>query len=227
VARGGRGIIDLTIQLAGHDLSAMPERTLWWPATRTLVLADMHLGKDEGLRRAGAPIPRGGMESDLARLAAAIARTAPARIAIVGDLVHGRIGLSERTIETVVGWRGTIDAPIILVAGNHEASVGGERLAAALRAWRIDHAGPRLTCGGITLVHDPTDAVGPSICGHLHPVVRVGRRRAPVFARTGERLVLPAFSAFTTGAAVGPDDADELLVCAEDRVISLARQARR
>lgn len=223
MARGGRGIIDLAIQLAGHELAAMPERTLWWPWARTLILADMHLGKDEGLRRAGAPIPRGTMESDLARLDHAIARTAPELLAIVGDLVHGRIGLSDHTIRTVARWRDRLCTPITLVAGNHEASVGDVRLNDALRAWRIEYAGPSLTRDAISLVHDPADAEGPAICGHLHPVVCLGRIRAPAFVRNGDRIVLPAFSAFTTGSAVHPDDADELLVCAEDRVLSLAR----
>jgi len=42
---------------AEAEVVLLPERAVWWPATRTLLVADLHLGKCETLRANGAPMP--------------------------------------------------------------------------------------------------------------------------------------------------------------------------
>lgn len=212
---------DLPIQLAGETLHALPERAVHWPRTRTLALSDLHLGKGEGLRAAGAPLPVGTMQSDLDRLSRAIERTAAERVIIVGDLIHGRLGLKDHVIERVAAWRDQHACAFVLVVGNHDRNARGNKLPAALDAWRMDTADPELTIDAISFVHDPEDAAGPSVAGHLHPVVRVGRERVPAFVRVGESLVLPAFSAFTGGLGIEPREWDEVACCCEDEVVRL------
>ncbi|MEO1584608.1 MAG: ligase-associated DNA damage response endonuclease PdeM [Planctomycetota bacterium] len=213
---------DQTIHLAGETLEAMPERTLWWPRTRTLALADLHLGKDEGLRAAGAAVPTGPMAADLDRLSAAIDRTNPDRVIIVGDLIHGRLGLKDHVIDSVAAWRAGHGCGFILVVGNHDRNARGNKLPAALDAWGMETADPELTIGPICFVHDPADATGPSVTGHVHPSIGVGRgARVPAFVRTGEVIVLPAFSAFTSGAPIDPRAADEVVCCCEGEAVRL------
>lgn len=212
------------MHIAGESLLAMPERSLYWAGTRTLAVSDLHLGKDEGLRAAGAPVPTGPMQADLERLSRAIERTDPERVVIVGDLIHGRLGLTDRVIEAVAAWRDRHACSFVLVMGNHERSARGNKLPGALEAWRMDTADPELTVGAITFVHDPDAARGPAIAGHIHPAVSLGRAKAPAFTVRDDVLTLPAFSAFTAGAPIDPRAFDDVVCCCEGQVVRLTPQ---
>jgi uncharacterized protein len=41
------------------DIVLLPGRAAWMPATRTLLVADLHLGKAATFRHAGIPVPEG------------------------------------------------------------------------------------------------------------------------------------------------------------------------
>ena len=73
----GAGTPDGSVEVrtGGEQLWLMPERAAWWPARRTLLVADLHLGKSETIRSFGAPIPSGVLDESLGRLSRAIART--------------------------------------------------------------------------------------------------------------------------------------------------------
>ena len=59
-----------------------------------------------------------------------------------------------------------------------------------------------MTLGALTFRHLPTGASG-EISGHLHPVARVAHRGRAVsrrcFAADANRMIMPAFGAFTGG----------------------------
>lgn len=213
------------LHVAGEELLAMPERTLYWPRMRTLAASDLHLGKDEGLRAAGAAVPMGLMHADLDRLSSAIERTDAERVVIVGDLIHGRLGLKDHVIEAVARWRDRHACAFVLVVGNHDRNARGNKLPIALDAWRMDTADPELTIDAITFVHDPEDATGPSIAGHVHPAVAMGRAKAPAFTLAGGVLTLPAFSGFTAGAPIDPRVYDRVACVCDDAVISCYESA--
>ena len=50
---------DLLIDVAGVHLELLADRAVWLAATRTLLIADLHLGKAQSFRRAGVPVPSG------------------------------------------------------------------------------------------------------------------------------------------------------------------------
>lgn len=45
------------IALHGERIDLLPERAAWWPAARTLFVADAHLGKAAVFRARGLPVP--------------------------------------------------------------------------------------------------------------------------------------------------------------------------
>ena len=63
-----------------------------------------------------------------------------------------------------------------------------------------------MALGALVLRHIPVETAAGEIAGHLHPsavVVRRGRRlRRKCFAGDGNRLVMPAFGAYTGGLNV-------------------------
>jgi metallophosphoesterase superfamily enzyme len=50
------------------DILLLPGRAAFLPASATLLVADLHLGKAATFRQAGIPVPEGSAQADLARL---------------------------------------------------------------------------------------------------------------------------------------------------------------
>lgn len=197
-------------------------RALHWPAAEALLIADLHLGKGEAFRRAGLPVPRGGTRGDLSRLAGLIDATRAARLVILGDVLHG-------ALHTAAGWRMEWQAfreahaalRVEAVVGNHDRALADGPGAAALGIALLAE-GQRER--GIALCHEPDHAPpgGPSLCGHLHPAVRVpGLGKLPAFwwRARARQLVLPACSDFTGRIAPRPERNDALYACAGHAVL--------
>lgn len=211
----------LSIELWGRPVELLPERALFLPASRTLVVADLHLGKAAAMRSLAVPVPAGTTAETLERLRGALDRTGAARVVVVGDLFHSPRGYRDETLATIASFRERHPTPMVLVPGNHDREL--DRVATRLG---VELAGDRLEEDGLALCHDASCPEQPTICGHLHPAVRVpgvaGRwHRLPCFWRSDLKLVLPAMGAFTGCSMVDPARGDEVWVIAEDRVVGM------
>ena len=77
-------------------LTFLPERALWRQKGRILMVADLHLGKAETFQAHGVPFPSDADTGTLNPLLDLCERWQPSRLIILGDLIHSRLGLSER-----------------------------------------------------------------------------------------------------------------------------------
>lgn len=216
-------MIDLSLTLQEEPVRLLPERALFLPRTRTLVVADVHLGKDTSFRAAGIPIPGDTTAETLERLTQAMARTAAARVIFLGDLVHARSSLDEQTVTAVAAWRAAHAAiEMILVPGNHDARAG--RLP---DAWQLVIAADELLEPPFVFKHHPEASPrGYALAGHLHPAVRLmgrgrQRERLACFLLRPAYGVLPAFGTFTGAYTVTPQADDRVFVVAQDHVIAV------
>ncbi len=226
---------DARVRLRGEALELLPERVLWWPAQRALLIADAHFGKAASFRAHGVPVPRGTTSEGLARLSSAIGRKNAQVAVFLGDFLHSEKGRADATLARLHEWRsrhGALD--MLLVRGNHDDRAGDPPASLGLRVVDEPHRmGPFALChvpegfrdrdndGELTLTaQEPAPYV---LCGHLHPAWRVsGKRdsvRLPCFWFTRRYAVLPAFGAFTGGHVIGRRAADRVFVVADDRVI--------
>jgi len=210
-----------------REVVLLPERAVYWPARRTLMVADLHLGKSGTFRSVGAPIPDGVMDSDLSRLAAALRATEAQRLVILGDLLHAAPGVTRELIEHVAEWRnadGRGSLEILVVPGNHD-----RRLDLVSAPWGLRIPGPSFIDGPFSFRHDPGDAAaageGYTWAGHLHPMISLrgggDRLRLPCFWLGAAAGVLPAFSEFTRGVTIRPGKADRVFAVADQRVIEV------
>lgn len=205
----------IAIDLAGETLQLLPDRAAYWPAQRSLLIADLHLGKGDIFRDAGLAVPSGGTGHDLARLAQLL-QAHPARaLYVLGDLLHG----TEYGARWRSHWQTWRDAHaalhIVAIAGNHDRRLADARL-------ELELAGTRLAVGPLLLSHLPAAGNGV-VCGHLHPVVKLPRvpGRHAAFVQQSGQLILPAFSRFTGGHEWNAQPQQQLFVCTADRVIAL------
>jgi len=185
------------IVLAGVPLLADPRGALYWQEHGLLVVADLHLEKGSSFAARGQLLPPYDTASTLARLSHVIADYRPRCVVALGDSFHdgggpARLGDDDReSLRIMQGGR-----EWIWLTGNHDPEpadgIGGTFTES-------------LTLGPLTFRHLPSDTPG-EVSGHLHPVARISHRGRAVsrrcFAADKNRMVMPAFGAFTGGLNV-------------------------
>lgn len=180
----------------GHPLQLLAQRAVWDPARRTLLVADLHLGKAETFQAHGIALPSDGDLDTLNALIELAAQWPCQQVIVLGDLVHSRLGLTPQLREKLEALPELLGCPLRLIGGNHDR---GSWIAGLQQE-------PPQTLGPWWLSHDPDPRAGLlNLCGHLHPVALVGRGndrlRLPCFSldRQQQRLALPAFGRLTGG----------------------------
>ena len=112
-------------KVAGEDLVLLPERAVYWPAKKTLFVADFHLGKAASFRRAGIALPSGTTAENVERLGRAIDKTGAKQVVFLGDFLHSAMGRTQSTFERFAAWRESRKAvDLTIVRGNHDKKAG-------------------------------------------------------------------------------------------------------
>lgn len=182
------------IAIAGEVALCDPRGALVFPDMRLLVVSDLHLEKGSAFARRGRLLPPYDTGATLDLLDTVIADHRPATVISLGDSFHDGFGAErmpsiyrDRLLSLMAGreW--------IWVAGNHDPDAPADLPGVV--------AG-ELALGDLRFRHEPLAGAEPGeIAGHLHPgavVVQRGRAvRRRCFATDGERLVMPAFGAYT------------------------------
>ncbi len=224
----GEGCV--TIDLAGEAITLMPERASWWEAARTLIIADLHLGKSETMRVAGIPVPEVDLDEQFKRLHLAVERVGAERVVVAGDLIHAPAGLTRglaaRVAERLACLRER-GVRVVLVRGNHDRRIEGVEA-----SWGLVEIHESMEEGAIRIVHEPRDGrtrEGGYIAGHLHPALSVGGiggAKVPAFVATDRGLILPAFSRFTAGGRIAREPGQRWYPIADGRVMEIGAKAR-
>src|SRR5689334_19544287 len=111
--------------VAGEEMIPQANRTLFWPAERTLFVADVHLGKGAAFRAGAVPVPTGSTQDTLSRLHDAVVEPEASRLVILGDLWHAAAGRTCENLEQFLTWRGRHPGlSVTLVEGNHDVKSG-------------------------------------------------------------------------------------------------------
>ena len=184
-----------TVALLDHQLQARPSGALWWPARRTLIVADLHLGKPARIaRRSGETLPPYAAAETLDRLEREVATTRAHCVVSLGDgFDDDRAALdlpgdTRAAIEQIMAGRDWI-----WIRGNHDPApppFGGNSTA-------------ELEIDGLLLRHIADPSATGEISAHYHPKARLSLRGTslsrPAFLVDRARVILPAFGAYTGG----------------------------
>ena len=218
-----------TILVGGQPLSLLAGKAAFVAASRTLLVADAHIGKAVSFRALGVPVPRGTTSETLAGLTVLVAATGARRIVFLGDFLHSRRAYAATTLAAVAAWRAAHRAlELVLVRGNHDDRAGDPPAQLGMRV--VDEP---LLLDGLALCHHPRRIAGAYVlAGHLHPCVGVGGRawdhlRLPCFWFGDDVGVLPAFGAFTGMHPIRAAAGDRVFAIAEKTVAAVPAIAER
>jgi len=177
--------------LADARLCALPSGALHWPAAAALIVSDLHFGKSARLaRRGGGLLPPYDTTATLTRLAADIDRTGPRHVLCLGDSFDDLQAETEMD-EADRLWLTRLMAgrDWTWVLGNHDP--GPLSLPGTHRA--------EVTLGPLAFCHIANPARTAEVSGHYHPKARLAGRARPCFLLGNDRLILPAYGAYTGG----------------------------
>lgn len=184
--------------------------------TKTLLVADLHLGYLVARRQTGEAIPTESLAEELVPLELAWRDLQPACLVIAGDLVERD---SPGLIPAFARWADSRNIQIAgLVPGNHDSNLKECPIPVLQQGhqigrWHVRH-------------DDATDSL-PIVHGHRHPAIAVpGHGMAPCFVYLSDRLILPAYSEHAAGGSVTrrtifPWDSAEVIATGGKRLESL------
>ncbi len=186
------------IHLAGHRLMLDPAGALWWPERHLLAVADLHLEKGSACAMRGHLVPPWDTRATLDRLALLLRRYAPRTVLALGDSFHDTGGPGRLMAADAIRLRAMAEAhEFVWLLGNHDPLPPDGMLGATAEWWEAD---------GIVFRHQAGAGNGIEVCGHHHPKASVATRAQtitrPCFVAGPQRLMLPAFGAFTGGLDV-------------------------
>lgn len=216
----------MDVDLLGVRLHLDPSGAVYWKDARSLLLADLHLGKESVFQQSGFAVPSGATLSTLATLRLLIDKYKPEQVIVLGDLLHARVGLTPLLEQQMTSMIVNENGPEwILIPGNHDR--GG---LAGLRScgWRVEN--PQMRLHGVDLVH-ASERSGMenalSISGHLHPSIRISltaRERVTLrcYWLCDSHFILPAFGGWTGTQPIAPTRGDRVFACVEREVIELS-----
>jgi len=213
----------LAIEHCGETLWLLPDKALYWPARRALLVADVHIGKAASYRALHQPVPRGTTEATLARLDQLLTSHECQMLIILGDFLHAKTARAPATLVKLQTWRERhAGLRIVLVRGNHDRHAGDPPPALGIEVveepWLL---------APFALQHEPVvHPQHPVLAGHVHPVfVLQGRARQrlrlPCFLMGDAISLLPAFGEFTGGWRVHPDAENRVFLAGAGRVWAL------
>ena len=217
----------LTTHWAGHRWELRPEKAVVRNDTRTVVVADLHLGKSGHFRTHGIPVPASTDADTLGRLSRLLDAVAAETLVVLGDFFHSKAGVTPSMLSELARFRDRhAVVEMVNIRGNHDRHAGDPPGDLGIHCL----AGP-VADGGVLFAHQPEDlgeehAGLPLMCGHLHPAVnlrgRSDRMRLPCFRFAEDHAVLPAFGAFTGMKAIRPSRGDRIFICGPGHVADVS-----
>ncbi|MFC7235880.1 metallophosphoesterase [Halosegnis marinus] len=178
------------------------DRAAFLPDHDTLVVADVHLGRDE---TSAVELRLGEHEDITGRVAALCDRFAPEAVVVAGDLLHSFSTLPRGVMESLSALETTArdaGARAVVVRGNHDTMLDEVWDGPTATEYRV---GDWVVCHG----HEPpeTEAAG-YLVGHDHPAIEIEGQRRPCYLRgdgvyrDADLLMLPAFTPLAPGVVV-------------------------
>lgn len=210
--------------LQHQRLWLLPQKAIYWQKQKTLLIADLHIGKAGHFRKNGIAVPRQVAKSNLDQLDAILDLTNPDHLIILGDLFHSDV---NKEWQQFIQWRKSYtQLEVSLVVGNHDILDAQKYHSGIINVFKQLSVAPFLFVHDINALTDQKDYNKKYILsGHIHPAAQLkgAARQAmklPCFYFSSEYGILPAFGGFTGTHVIQPKEHDQVFIIVNSQIIS-------
>jgi DNA ligase-associated metallophosphoesterase len=193
-------------------------KAVFWKEEEAIIIADLHIGKIMHFRKNGSAIPNFASSSNLSIIKELVQLYQPKKIIFLGDLFHSSYN-SEW--EDWIRFFKIINLQLILISGNHDHDNSAISSINKLKVF------DQLICGPFSLTHYPSNNNrNINLCGHIHPSFYLNlpskkKVKVPCFVIKEDRIIFPAFGAFTGTHQVYKDHDSEIFAIGRNRIFNL------
>lgn len=210
------------IQWGSEKLQLLPDKCIYLPKHRALLIADPHFGKAAHFRKAGIPVSENVHINDFLKIQKVLGEYPSQSVYFLGDLFHSDWNTSWNDLESFLDF--FPDTTFHLIKGNHDILPDSIYRSGI---WQVHES--TLVIGELLLSHEPLVHIPAgllNICGHIHPGVYLkgkGRQQltAACFFHHNNQLIMPAFGRFTGLAKMKGQIGDIAYVVADKKVIAV------
>ena len=206
------------IEINENHFDLHPSGAAYWVAKKTLLLADVHLGKVAHFRKNGIAVPRKAEGVFYEKITLLLNEFEVDRILFLGDLFHS---FQNNEWYLFSAWVKKQQSELILIEGNHDVIPASQFEQIGLQV--IDH----FLEEAFYFSHFPTEKTTHFVfCGHVHPGVKLKgnglqQMKMPCFFQSQNQLILPAFGAFTGLHLLSPKSGDHVYVTTGKEVMEI------
>ena len=206
------------IHIHDNHFDLHPSGALYWVEKKTLMLADVHLGKVAHFRKNGIAVPREAEGAFYKKITLLFNEFEVKRLLFLGDLFHS---FQNNEWHLFSAWVKKQQSTLILIEGNHDV----------IPAWKFEQLGMTITSNlsedTFYFSHFPSEKEEYFVfCGHVHPGVKLKgaglqQLKMPCFYQSQNQLFLPAFGAFTGLHILTPKESDRIYVTSGKEVMEI------
>lgn len=207
------------ILLKQETFYLLPQKALYRPIQKQLIVSDIHLGKATHFRKKGIPMPMESHLKDIDKIHFLLNNWKPETVLILGDLFHSEYNQEWLWFKSLL-----MEYPntqFVLVEGNHDILPSSTYIIPNLLKIGL------LEEYRIIFSHHPLiDNEKLNICGHVHPGIQItGKAKQsatlPCFYKSDRHFILPAFGNLTGLKIIKREENSEYYLVMEDRVEKL------
>ena len=206
------------IHIHDNHFDLHPSGALYWVEKKTLMLADVHLGKVAHFRKNGIAVPREAEGAFYKKITLLFNEFEVKRLLFLGDLFHS---FQNNEWHLFSAWVKKQQSTLILIEGNHDV----------IPARKFEQLGMTITSNlsedTFYFSHFPSEKEEYFVfCGHVHPGVKLKgaglqQLKMPCFYQSQNQLILPAFGAFTGLHILTPKESDRIYVTSGKEVMEI------
>ncbi len=205
-----------------EPIALLPEKVLYLPKYRLILVADLHFGKVNHFRKSGIAVPPKANDKNADTLINVINATKPDRVIFLGDLFHSYYNEEWETVGQILKHFSACSFELVL--GNHDILSLQQYQRHGIKVFES-----QMIVGQWLLTHEPLETIPENfynLAGHIHPGARLtgsGRQSMilPCYYFGKQQGILPAFGSFTGLATIHPKKNENVFVIAEGKVMKV------
>lgn len=207
------------IQLQGESFFLLPQRAMYRPSKKQLILSDIHLGKATHFRKQGIALPGQSHLKDIDTLQFLLNLWQPSSVLILGDLFHSTYNKEWLLFKSLLMEYAHLQ--FILVEGNHDILDGTKYILPNL--FKVKFVEEEKF---IFSHHQLKNQKKLNISGHVHPGLQLfgtakQSMRLPCFYSGKTHFIIPAFGHLTGLHLLEREDYSDYYLIVENGIVKL------